>query len=390
MAIVVSLLLLSLCFLTRFDFKGHHEGLFLLKGKGWRLFELKDDLYLGDGSRILLHFDTDRIRDLYSRRERHPHGRAYLEYVWDAADGSGYVVNVFPGGERLMTNFSRFIDEDGKAVFGLFVGGGLPLSVLPESVNRGNDTGMAWFDGTRWFHVWCNVNEGIGPSGSPGAIPPSRWKFLGSRILNYSDKRLVLSSWHEIEVEGVPLRIDRYAYFTAGDPFFRLEIRITNIGRRSVRVAYNYGDDPWLGDFGRGKGNVGWVKDRLIRHEELVDSSAYSWAGMYDRGNETAGDPPGMAYTYIANFIEWLGPDKPVVYYANTFRGPQMPILGNVPLSSNERFIGLQWDPLELDPGKGKKLFLVVGKANTAPDGGLPSIPPGALDALPSVPIPVR
>lgn len=382
LAVFVSLplaFLLSVILLTRFDIKGHHEGLFLLKGRDWRPFEFKDDLYLGDGNRLLLHFDTDRIRNLLPMLNRREAGKAYLKYVWDATDGSGYVVNVFPDGKQLMTSFSRFTEDDGKIVHGIFVGGGLPDSVRLDSVNGGNDTGMAWFDGTRWYHVWCNVNEGIGQKSSSGSgISPSGWKFLGSRVLNQSNTRLVLESEHEVVIAGVPLLIRRHAYFTAGEPFFRLGITMTNVGTRPLPFTYSYGDEPWLGDFGRGLGNVGWVRDRLVRHEEILDPHEYSYAGMLDIGNEAAGDPPDLHYTGIANFLAWPGFEHPTAYFANSRFGPNGHTPGIFPLSSNERFIGVQWDFQPLPPGESRMIYLVVGKAETGPRG-IPSLPPGAL-----------
>ena len=55
--------LIAVLLYKAFDVKytGHHEGIFLLKGGKGSLFEIKDDLYLGDGSRYVFGLDFDRF-----------------------------------------------------------------------------------------------------------------------------------------------------------------------------------------------------------------------------------------------------------------------------------------------------------------------------------------
>ncbi len=253
---------------TRFDITGRNEGLFLLHGRN-TLFELKDDLFLGDGDRLIYGVDYDSpaffLSSLFNTQSpSEKPGEPYLDVHWDDKDGSGYVVNHFGDGRKIFTSFSRFEDSDGLETHGLFVGGGLPANVREDDMLKMNETGMAYFNGKRWEHLWCNVNEGLGSGKTMLPITPASWKFLGSRVLN-TGKSTAIESSHEAVVDGVPLRIDRYAYFRPGEPYFLLSIRIKNVGNEAANYYYCYGDDPWLGDFGSSKGNVGWTRDRLYQ-----------------------------------------------------------------------------------------------------------------------------
>ena len=100
---------------------------------------------------------------------------------------------ICPEGRQLLTVFSRFIDDSGNETSGLIVGGGLPANVDEDDIVKMNATGMAYYDGTRWFHIWCNVNEVISDSRFKEVFPSS-WKYLGSRVLHYNAEDLILES----------------------------------------------------------------------------------------------------------------------------------------------------------------------------------------------------
>jgi len=374
--ILVGLGVLALAFIltTRINFKGHYEGLFLLKGKEGALFELKDDLFLGDGSRLILALDVDgpreRLMRFFSHKEQK---RPYLYYEWDSSDGTGFVRNYLPGGCELLTCFGRFIDDGGKEVQGLFVGGGLPSNVHGDDEVAMDETGMAYNDGKRWYHIWCTSNEGLASARTRQPCFPSSWKFLGSSILNEGNRKLAIRSSHEAMVDGVPLRVDRYAYFRAGKTFFKLSIWIKNTGDRPVSIYYVYGDEPWLGDYGTSAGNVGWVKDGVVRNVSAVDTDKYTFAGMFDFGNELIGEKHN--YTGVADFLEWLGNDKPFVYFSNS--PTEYVVKGTIgpPLNGESRYIGLQWGPKTLAPGEKVNYMMAIGMAGSDPKTGFPVKP---------------
>ncbi len=375
-------LVLILFATVRFDIKGHFDGLFLLQGtNGWH-YELKDDLYVGDGDRIIasLDFDDPRYRFFRKVHPKRP-SSPYLYYEWDATDGSGFFRNILPNGMQMLTCFGRYMDDDKRYVHGLFVGGGLPSSIAGGDNTFMDNTGMAFYDGTRWYHVWCNVNEAIVALPSNRIISPSGWKFLGSKVIDESSSSVVVSSSHQVDLDGVPLRIDRYVYLNAGDSYFVITIKLTDIGTVPARYTYIYGDEPWVGNYGSSAGNVGWVQDRMINYEEVIDSTKYSYAGIYDYGNDAIHE--GHTFTGTANFIQWFGSDRPTVFFSNS-ASLLSPSLGKrkVPLASNARFIGVQWTDRTLAPGKSTSYTLAIGMALHDPARLLPVKPAIKLDAF--------
>jgi hypothetical protein len=358
---------------VKFNITGSHEGIFLLKGEPGALLEVKDDLYFGEASRYLAGIDFDHARRIAYTLFNRYHGvrEPYLYYRWDDKNGEGFVRTYLPGGKRILVNFSRFVDEFGKEASGLFVGGGLPADVSDDDKVKLNATGMGYYDGARWFHIWCNANEAIFSRNLEPRYPSS-WKYLGSRVIHHSEDDLLLESKHEVLIDNVPLRIDRHAHFRAGAAYFILTIAITNTGTNPVSYYYLYGDDPWLGNYGTSGGNVGWSGDGFYYFVGRLNTGKYRYAGYFDYGNGAIGER--HSYTRLANFIEWFGDTKPFVYFSN---GPfDIPPLTNekIPLSSNARFIGINWEQT-LRPEQSVTYTLAIGMADIDPKTGLPVKP---------------
>jgi hypothetical protein len=346
--------------MTRISIAGHWYGLYLLRGKEGAALEVKDDLLLGDGSRLVTGLPFSPIRRLLGARGAGTTA-SRLELEWDAVEGSGLVRNRMADGTELVTLFSRYEDSEGKTPHGLFVGGALPEIAADDSAQ--NESGMTHHDARGWTHVWCNVNEAMWLPPAPAPIYPSAWTFLGSRALIREPDRVVLESSHALDHEGTRLRMDRFAYFRAGRPYFKLGIRIVNLGDRATSYRYAYGDEPWVGEFGSAAGNSGWIAAGLVQQETLVDPRANRHAGILDSD------------TGVANFISWIGDDLPdAVFFANQ-PGLRTP---GAPLSSNEVFIGLEWRDRTLGPGEERAILLSIGLADRAPGTGAPVLPEGA------------
>lgn len=371
-------LTLAAVLLTRFNFNKHFEGVYVLRGEGIRLVELKNGLLLGEEGRLVWGHDFEDPRIVHARAEDPGRpGQAYLEYEWDPATGSGFVSNHYPGGRTLQTVFSRYEGEDGNTTHGLFVGGALSRAVESRDPLARNNSGMSYFDGTRWLHIWCNANETVATGHMDTFVTPSGWRYIGSRVERVSDTVLVLSSTHSLTVEGAPLRVRKTASFRAGDTYFLSTIEFRNTGDRPAIFAYGYGDEPWLGNFGSSGGNVGWVEGRIIQTVGAVDTRRYGYAGMFDYGNDLLGQ--GHGFTMAANFIQWFGPDRPEAFFSNKpdeFPGKY----ADAPLRGNSRFVGLMWGPVRLDPGETRSFTYAVGMASYDERRGMPVKPDVDLD----------
>jgi hypothetical protein len=363
----------TLSAIIRFNITGTYEGFYLLRGENGTLFEFQDDLYLGQEGRYITGIDFGGVKEFLGNvLNKNVVNGPHLYYEWNKKQGDGFVINYLAGGKKIRTCFSRFENEFQKEDAGLFVGGGLPADISENNRLKKSATGMAYYDGVRWYHVWCNANEALFNSKAE-PIYPHDWKYLGSRILHKDEKSLILESMHQVTVDGVPLRIDRYAFFKAGVSYFLLSFKITNIGNNPVTYNYLYGDDPWLGDFGTSAGNVGWAADGLHYYAGGLDTKNNHYAGYFDYGNDVIGE--GHNFAGIADFIEWFGAEPSFVYFSN---GPfdKLPVKNElIPLQSNARFIGLNWYDQTLLQGQAKIYTLAIGMAGRDSKTGFPKKP---------------
>lgn len=341
---------------------GHWHGIFLLLAKEGPRLELKDDLFLGDGQRLVTGVSFSRLRRALSGAAVPSPGEPSLEVEWDEHAGSGVVRNHLGDGTEIVTLFARYEDSAGKTTHGLFVGGALPDVAADAAL--ANQSGMAYRDARGWHHIWCNVNEGLYDVAEERLSYPSEWRLLGTRVLIRDRERVVIESSHELAVAGGVLRVDRFAYFRAGRPWFKLGIRILNAAETPIDYVYGYGDEPWVGEFGSAAGNVGWLQGEIVRVEGAVDVARHRWAGVLD---EDSG---------LANFVSWVGGERPdVVYFANQPGLRQHPTA--VPLASNEVFVGLEWRT-RLLPGESRSMLLALGLAAVDAATGIPFLPEGA------------
>jgi hypothetical protein len=371
---ILSVTVLLVVYVTvDFNITGHFEGLFLVREKRTGTYEITDHLYVGEGENLIygssLESGFSRFVSLFL--PEHQQKSSHLHLDWNPRDGSGFVRNFFPDGSSLVTYFGRYLDED-KEVHGLFVGGGMPDTVARNLDYNMNNSGMTYYNGKAWHHIWCSVNEAIDFAEPGPALTASKWKFLGSRVVERNERKVIIESRHQADQGSSQVSIDRRATFIAGEPYFSMEIRINNTGNETVYYHYTYGDEPWVGYYGTSLGDVGWVNGRIITDEETIDSSRYTYAGMADLGNRTIGERP--IYTNLANFIEWAGEDRPRVYFSNDTEPPELHSV-KAPLESNERFIGLQWDKA-LPPGTAQIIRLNIGMASFNAKTGIPEKPP--------------
>jgi len=381
MSLVALLLLAALALTVRITIRGDLEGIYVLRGTHGKLLELKDDVLLGEYERVLFKTDLHSLH-LLSRRapESYPHN-PYLTYKWNRKWGHGFVQSFSSDGSRFVVCFSRFLDSNDTVPRGLFVGGGLPYSRYESSKVQLNETGVAFFNGSRWYHIWCNANEAIAGSNSPNNLQfPANWDYLGSKIHYATSRKIMIQSSHRTEIDGVPVQIERFMLYRAGDRYFVMVTRIQNIGTHPTGYFYVYGDEPWVGDYGSSMGNVGWVQDRLYHYEAMVDPNRYNYAGMYDHGNPVVLGEHGP-FSGMANFIEWLGDLRPELVYFSNREGKISDESARVPLSSRDnRVLFLQWGPRQLMPAQTETIVLAIGMADKGQRDEMPRKPRVSVD----------
>ena len=356
-------LALAVAFLatTRVQISGSFYGLYLLKRASGRPFEIKDDLKLGDGPRVLAGVSFTWLHERLHAANRLPR----LDLDWDAGQGSGIVKSFLADGREVRTFFGRYLDDEKRTPRGLFVGGALPEVA---AANAQNQSGVALHDARGWHHIWCSVNEGLLDAATNRISFPGAWTFLGSRVLIDTPDRVVIESEHEIVLADGSLRVERFAAFRSGRTFFRLGINLINLGDEPVKISYAYGDEPWVGEFGSADGNVGWVERGLVPFVSGIDPRIERYAGILDQKSG------------LADFIGWQGASPPDIVYFGNHSGTPLPAEVGAPLTSNEVFIGLEWRDRTIEPGDTLTLRLSIGLAASHPDGS-PTAPADAIRA---------
>lgn len=349
-------------FLIEINIQTDFEGIYLLKGDEGKLVELRDSLYLGEAERLLARVETPRLHALINRltpRSRSPH----ISCVWNDRRGHGYIHSQRPDGSELLICLSRFRDSLGRIPKGIFVGGEMPSTFYGDTGVRLNETGIAYRSGGRWYHIWCNANEGIAAgSDATRMIYPSEWTYRKSRILIDSNDEVAIESNHVTELENQPIAIDRFIYHRASDDHLILAIRFRNEGVRPTAFYYVYGDEPWVGTYGSSRGNVGWSPGKIHRHVSVVNPLEHNVAGFIDIGNDLLPDERGGQFTGLGNFLAWYGLVTPqLVYFSNREGEVHDESEGMLLESPQNRVIFAQWSIASLPPGQSRTIILALG-----------------------------
>ncbi len=367
--VLVSVLLLK----VEFSFSGDHEGFYLLKGVHGAWLEVTDDLFPEDTDRLIYGYAFPALKHVVTGTGCADTRTPCLNFEWNEGTGRGFIKTSYPDGRKLLICLSRFRDDDNNFSSGLFLGGNLPATDPDARLFDRNETGMAYFDGKRYYHIWCNANEGI-IDDSNRLVVPERWKFVGSAVVKNSPGELVLRSSHRASINNVPVMVERTLYYRRGDPYVTLVTRLANVGTTGTGLTYFYGDEPWVGNYGTSAGDVGWLKDRLVTTETEIDTRHNSFAGMFDYGNPLAGEQ--HVYTNMANFVEWQKENPPDrAYFSNS-----LVKVGSgkdkVPLADHlNRVIALEWGKFLLQPGQSYQFTIAVGMAGSDPKTLMPVKP---------------
>ena len=175
--------------------RNDREGIYFLKGQSGDWLNVTDDLYPEETYRLLWGMALPKLKKAKISAECLPVGKPCTHYEWNEDSGRGFIKTLYPDGRKLIIALGRYISYTGKPVSGLFIGGGLPPGDQDYDPSNSNETGMSYFEGDRYFHIWCKVNEGIQDAAGKTLLP-STWDFISSRILESSDSDLTIISTH--------------------------------------------------------------------------------------------------------------------------------------------------------------------------------------------------
>jgi hypothetical protein len=357
-----------------FNFTSSNSALYFMRGQFGGV-EIKRDLLMEDADRLIFMLDANRLFNYFMKGMAVAKNRPILELTWDKDVGVGHIKQFRTDGTILMFPFSRFT-HNGFRPQGLFLGGDLPYGDTVRSEDR-NTVGLSYYDGKKWYHIWCATNEGFGVQGGTlQSVYPMHWQFLRSKVLKNTPDEIILQSEHRLKHQDHVIDMKRLASFTAGDNFFTLKVMFKNSGLKPLIHGYSWGDEPWVGEFGTSNGDVGWYKDGLITNERLISPNRYRYVGLWDYGNEAAGE--GHNYSGHANFVEWGTPLPSFVFLSNSI---DKCCDVNKPLASEkDRTVSIVWHDQLLMPGQSRIYTLVIGMASVDPETNMPVKPVTALN----------
>lgn len=259
--IIIAIILLIFVIIINgghFSFHGRPDGVYLLKGADGKLFELKDRLSLTEYERLIARIEFEAMYARWRSKEDAATAPPYLKYSWHKKAGRGYLISFFPDGTKFLACFGRSVEDSINPVKGLFLGGGLPESHYENASLKTNETGVVLFDGKEWHHLRRNTEEFLFSAADPlQRIKPGQWEFIDSKVLFASQFRLTIKSSHRTTLGSIPVRIDRYLIYHAGDRFFTLVNRLTNMGTSPLGYQYTCGNGSPTVNLRSSAGNEG-------------------------------------------------------------------------------------------------------------------------------------
>jgi hypothetical protein len=341
--------------------------------------EITNHARTDENSRVERMFDISCVYNFLAQAEAGI-GMGNIETTWNDREGDGVIKEYRNDGTEFLVVLARYANDAGTPQ-GVFIGGDLPLGDVQRTTETSNNnTGMAYYDGKRWNHIWCSLNEGTTIGGNDKVYGPEEWKYLGSKVLKSTSSEVAIESSHELNTmaRGVPvsLLMKRTIQKKLGEDYILLKVEFMNPGNAPLTYMYELGDEPWVGDFFRGSaGNIGWTDGALYKYEGYVNPSQHSYAGYWDIGNDVINETG--AFTGYADFVEWLSEQPDYVYFANEFGF--FKVNEKKPLSSwNNRVMALVWNRQVLKPGERRAHVVAFGMAKPDSQAGvsLPVKPP--------------
>jgi hypothetical protein len=302
---------------------------------------------------------------------------ARFKVGWSPVTGKGDVVETMASGDLVRTCFHcSFPGYTGGLVIGNMNGSG--MGYYPTKPSRGfksinvfcaQDESIWDLDEKAEYSYGWSENIGTGADGK-------RLEYMGGRILEHDDDRVVLAS----ENAGGCYRVFKVATAKAESRTWIIATRIQNRCERPVRFDLWTGDDPWIGLYASSEGDVGWTPKGFVRNETAFGIGQFTVGGLYDLGK--VGEKPG-SFSNQANFFA-LDPALPLpdfAAFANRFAHGTKDVDPRRPLDNKSMTaLNLGWRARTLGPGESLDMALALGMAQTR-DGDAP-----AEEALPQLP----
>src|SRR5512138_3175959 len=82
--------------LVRFSIEGVFDGIYLLKGTGRALLEVKDEIFLGEYERLIAKIEYEPLLNMLRPEFSEPDNDAHLKYRWNERQGRGFIQSYQP------------------------------------------------------------------------------------------------------------------------------------------------------------------------------------------------------------------------------------------------------------------------------------------------------
>lgn len=365
--------------------------LYLIRdGRG---ISVTNDLHFDQTDRLLFMLDFSCIFNLVREIEAVVMRNADIEVTWDGRKGEGVIKEYRPDGTKFLAVFGQCEKDrdnpDGSIVKGLFIGGDLHYGDVDYYRDgKRNAGGMAYYDGSRWNHLWSAAKETVkvgslaefGRRNYSITVSPWNWEYLGGSLLRQDSSKVIIESRHRMIArasDGTPLELTmkRTVLKSEGEDYVVFRVEFINTGGEPLLFSYTFAETPWIGDYGTSAGDVGWTAEGSVKMEAPVFTARHTFAGFWDIGNPEVFEKG--PFTGAANFIDWSQNPPVSVYFSNkqefdyhSLYYKQMPLAGE-----DTRGIYLLWNDETLYQGGSKKFVYAVGMAKAPDMKGLPAAP---------------
>lgn len=268
---------------------------------------------------------------------------------WDPATGKGAISLVTATRQKIELRF-----QDG---FKGYTGG-----LYPGSMNRPAVTLYRPGLDKKPAAIWCAQDESIwdherqvefspGWSENFGHGPDGRpLTFQGGRIIKKGAESVILASMNS----ALPYEVNKWMSIHS-DGMMLVRTQIRNISHTDVIFDFWSGDDPWVGDYGTSRGDVGWENRRWIKREQKINMALSRCVGIADLQE-------GKWDTANYMCLSAASPLPTATYFANRFAHADTDISAGTLLDSETMTaFNMGWQNISLAPNESFEISYALG-----------------------------